>query len=211
MQTIAALTVTGIAVHLMLRLWSIGREAAEIPLLLVLAIGGAPLVAQLARRAVRGEFGSDLLAGISILTSVVLHEYLAGTIVILMLAGGNLLEEFAVADATSVLRALANRVPTIGHRRRGGGFEDVAVEEIAVGDELSILPHEICPVDGEVVRGHGTMDESYLTGEPFTIAKGPGAAVLSGAVNGESSIAIRVVRPAGESRYARILRVMRDA
>jgi heavy metal translocating P-type ATPase len=85
------------------------------------------------------------------------------------------------------------------------------VSDVAVGDEISVLPHEICPVDGEVVQGHGTMDESYLTGEPFTIAKGPGAPVLSGAVNGETSLAIRTTRPAADSRLAQIMRVMQDA
>jgi len=128
-----------------------------------------------------------------------------------MLAGGNALERMAVARAASVLRALAKRVPTIAHRRRGTGFEDVSVDQVAVGDELSILPHEICPVDGEVLSGHGSMDESYLTGEPFTISKGPGAAVLSGAVNGESSLAIRTTRVAADSRFARIMRVMQEA
>jgi len=79
-----------------------------------------------------------------------------------------------------VLRALARRTPMLAHRRRGGLSENVPVSEILVGDEIAIFPHEICPVDGEVVQGRSTMDESYLTGEPFLIAKGPGALVLSG-------------------------------
>src|SRR4029077_15388464 len=115
------------------------------------------------------------------------------------------------AQATSVLRALAKRVPTLAHRRRGPAVEDVPVADIQVGDEVSVLQHEICPVDGELIQGHGTMDESYLTGEPFTISKGPGAAVLSGAINGDSSLAVRATRIAADSRYARIMQVMREA
>jgi len=72
-----------------------------------------------------------------------------------------------------------------------------------------VLPHEICPVDGTVVSGHGTMDESYLTGEPFQISKTPGSEVLSGAVNGESAITIIASRLALDSRYAKIMQVMR--
>ncbi len=211
---IVLLSLAGILVHLVLRYvvpgGSLGR-AANLPLLIVLAVGGLPLVLRLAGRAVRGQFGSDHLAGISIVASVLLGEYLAGAIVVLMLAGGETLESYAVAEATSVLRALASRVPTLAHRRQGSTFEDVPVADIAVGDELSVLPHEICPVDGEVVQGHGTMDESYLTGEPFKISKGPGAAVLSGAINGESSIGIRATRVAADSRYARIMQVMQEA
>ena len=209
---VALLALAGILVHLIIR-FAIGVSgpSANAPLLVVLAVGGVPLVLHLAWRGVRGDVGSDHLAGVSILASVFLGEYLAGAIVVLMLSGGNTLEQFAVAEAASVLRALASRVPTIGHRRHGAVMEDVPIGEIAVGDELSILPFEICPVDGEVLQGRGAMDESYLTGEPFKISKGPGAMVLSGAINGESSLAIRATRVAADSRYARIMQVMQEA
>jgi heavy metal translocating P-type ATPase len=209
---IASAAVAGIGTHLIIR-YGMGASGgpAQLPLLAVLAVGGIPLVFRLARGAVRGVFGADHLAGVSIVASILLSEYLAGAIVVLMLAGGGTLEQFAVAQATSVLRALAARAPTLAHRRRGQAFEDVPVADVSVGDELSILAHEICPVDGEVVQGHGTMDESYLTGEPFRIAKGPGASVLSGAINGDTPLGIRATRVAADSRYAQILRVMEEA
>jgi heavy metal translocating P-type ATPase len=181
------------------------------PLVAVLVIGGVPLVLRLLWKGAHGEFGSDQLAGISILASALLGEYLAGAIVVLMLSGGETLEAFAVAKATSVLRALAARLPTLAHRRTGDSFEDVPVGDLAVGDEVSILPHEICPVDGEVVRGQGTVDESYLTGEPFSISKGPGATMLSGSINGDSALGIRATKIAADSRYAQIMRVMQEA
>ena len=209
---IALLALAGIVFHLVMRYGGyVSGIWPDVPLFAVLVGGGGPLVGQLLWRGVRGQFGADHLAGISIVASVLLGEYLAGTIVVLMLSGGNTLEQFAVAEATSVLRALAERVPTLAHRRLGSAFEDVPVSDIRARDEVSVLPHEICPVDGEVVHGHGTMDESYLTGEPFTIAKGPGATVLSGAINGDTSLTIRATRTAADSRYAQIMQVMRDA
>jgi heavy metal translocating P-type ATPase len=210
---VALLALVGILVHLILRYFAglAGSLPASVPLLAVLLIGGIPLVLRLAWRAMHGEFGSDHLAGVSIVASALLGEYLAGAIVVLMLSGGETLEQFAVAEATSVLRALARRVPTLAHRRREGAFEDIPVADIGIGDEVSILPHEICPVDGEVIQGHGTMDESYLTGEPFRISKGPGTLVLSGAINGDASLAVRATRVAADSRYARIMRVMQEA
>jgi heavy metal translocating P-type ATPase len=213
LHTLAAvLAAAGIAAHLVLRfVFHLTNAPAHAPLLAVLAIAGVPLVVDLARRSLHGEFGADHLAGVSIVASFLLREYLAGALVVLMLAGGNALEQMAVAQAASVLRALASRVPTIAHRRRGRGLEDVPVDQVAVGDELSVLPHEICPVDGEVVEGRGSMDESYLTGEPFTISKGPGTPVLSGAINGDSSLTIRTARVAADSRFARIMRVMEAA
>ena len=74
---------------------------------------------------------------------------------------------------------------------------------------LVIFPHEICPVDGTVVAGSGVMDESYLTGEPYMMSKTPGSAVLSGAINGDSALTIRADKRAVDSRYAKIMEVMR--
>ena len=209
---IAALAaLAGLIAHVVLRITGASGVSADTPLLIVLAGAGGPLVLQLVRRTIRGEFGADHLAGISIAASLLLHEYLAGAIVVLMLAGGETLEAYAVAEATSVLRALAKRAPVLAHRLAGGTFVDVTVSEVRIGDNLVILPHEVCPVDGEVVEGDGTMDESFLTGEPFQIAKGPGAPVLSGAVCGDRSLTIRASRVAADSRYAQIMQVMQDA
>ena len=159
----------------------------------------------------RGNFGADWLAGISIVTAVLLGEYLVGAIVVLMLSGGTALEQYATRRASHVLEALAKRLPHIAHRVEAGQIREVAIADIRVGDELRLLPHEICPVDGDVVAGQTTMDESYLTGEPFLMQKTPGAPVISGAVNGDGAITIRATRLPEDSRYARIMRVMREA
>jgi cation transport ATPase len=170
---IALLAIVGIGVHLWLRYGTRGANVwVNVPLFVALIAVGVPVVAGLIWRGLHGQFGADHLAGISIVAFALLGEYLAGAIVVLMLSGGNTLERFAVAEATSVLRALAKRVPILAHRRRGVLVEDVPVGDIQVGDEVSVLPHEICPVDGEVVLGHGTMDESYLTGNHLRFQRG---------------------------------------
>jgi heavy metal translocating P-type ATPase len=176
----------------------------------VLAAGGVPLLIPLIRKLFHGEFGADHLAGISIVTSVLLQEYLAGVIVILMLSGGTALEEFASGRASSVLDALARRMPQTARRKEGSTLAEVALDAIAVGDTVVVFPHEVCPVDGVVLSGHGKMNEAYLTGEPFEIAKGPGSLVLSGAINGEATLEIRAEKLAVDSRYARIMQVMQE-
>lgn len=181
---------------------------SNLPLYVTLVGGGLPLVAQLSKRLFAGEFGSDLLAGLSIVTAVLLGEYLVASIVVLMLSGGTALEDYATRRASAVLNALANRMPRIAHRRTASGLIDVSLDDIAIGDRLTVLPHEICPVDGTVVDGRGTMDEAYLTGEPFLTSKTPGSEVLSGAVNGETALTISVRLLPVDSRYAKIMRVM---
>ncbi len=209
---IAFLAIAGIFAYLVLRfLLGLSTDLANWPLWITLGLGGAPLVWDLLKKISKRQFGSDLLAGISIIASVCLGEYLAGTLVVLMLSGGEALESFAVRRASSVLAALAKRMPNTAHRKVAGAVADITIDQINIGDELVIFPHEICPVDGQVVEGHGTMDESYLTGEPFIISKIIGSNVLSGAINGEASLMIRAAKRAVDSRYAKIMEVMRAA
>ena len=209
---IAGFAATSIFAHLFLRfVFHTSLSAYQIPLLATLALGGVPLVYDLVRKLLKKEFGSDLLAGISIVTSVLLGEYLAGSIVVLMLSGGEALEHYAVRTASSVLRALAKRMPSIAHRKKDSAISDVALDDVAVGDTLVVYPHDICPVDGTVIEGNGVMNEAFLTGEPFEITKAPGSAVISGAVNGQSALTITATRRAVDSRYAKIMEVMRES
>lgn len=170
-----------------------------------------PLLVALLRQALRREFGSDLLAGLAIVTSVLLGEYLMATVVVLMLSGGQALEGYATRRASSVLDALARRNPTSAHRRVDEHLVDIPLDDIRVGDVLVVLPHEICPADGVVQLGSSTMDESYLTGEPFLIRKTTGSTVISGAINGDAAVTIVAERLAIDSRYARIMEVVRAA
>jgi heavy metal translocating P-type ATPase len=207
---IAALAAICILLSLTLRFGFQAKLAFwEAPLLITLALGGIPLIIDLVTKLVSLQFGSDLLAGLSLVTSVLLGEYLVGAIVVLMLSGGTALEHYATRRASAVLDALARRMPTIAHRKTTSGMIDIELTDIAIGDPLVVLPHEICPADGVVVAGRGAMDESYLTGEPFQMSKTPGSEVLSGAVNGDAAMTIRASRLPVDSRYAKIMQVMR--
>jgi heavy metal translocating P-type ATPase len=208
---IAAVAITGIAAHLTLR-FGFGSHglAQSFPLYVVLVFGGLPLVFRLIQKSLAREFGSDLLAGISIIASALMGQFLVGSIVVLMLSGGTALEDFATRRASSVLEALYRRMPETAHRKTEAGIVDIGAAEIAVGDVLVVFPHEICPVDGVVAEGQGRMNEAYLTGEPYETAKAEGAAVISGAINGESALAVRATKLPIDSRYARIMRVMQE-
>ena len=209
---IAALSLAAILLHAVLRFALHTAPATfRFPLLATLVLGGSPLLYDLLRKLWKRDFGSDLLGGISVITSVALGEYLAGSIIVLMLSGGEALEKYALRSASSVLGALAKRMPSVAHRKRAAEISDVAITEIAAGDTLVIYPHEICPADGVVIDGHGVMDESYLTGEPFQITKTSGSGVISGAVNGASALTVRTTFRAADSRYAKIMEVMRES
>lgn len=206
---IACMMLAGIAASLSSRYLFRGHPSPDGVLLTAVVVAAVPLFVELIREILKANFSVDLLALLSIGTAIALRQYWVAAIVILMLSGGKALEEYATRRASSVLGALARRMPQTAHRLNGAGvIEDVAAESIAIGDRLAVYPHELCPVDGNVVSGSGSMDESYLTGEPFQIEKAPGAAVLSGAINGESVLTIEAIRVARDSRYARIVEVL---
>lgn len=206
---IACMMLAGIAASLSSRYLFRGHPSPDAVLLTAVILSAVPLFIELIREILKANFSVDLLALLSIGTAIALRQYWVAAIVILMLSGGKALEEYATRRASSVLGALARRMPQTAHRLNGvGTIEDVAADSIAIGDRLAVYPHELCPVDGTVVIGSGSMDESYLTGEPFQIEKAPGAAVLSGAINGESVLTIEAIRVARDSRYAKIVEVL---
>lgn len=183
------------------------QHTTNIVLLIAIAGASVPLMISLARQLLGGKFSVDLLAFLSIVTSLILKQYWVAAIVVLMLSGGQALESYATGRASSVLRALARRMPQTAHRA-GEQVVDISIDAITVDEKLMIYPHEICPVDGVVIDGQGSMDESYLTGEPFLIAKAPGTTVLSGSINGNNALTIRATKLAGDSRYAKIIEVL---
>lgn len=185
--------------------------STTLPLLFVIVIGGIPSFLQIVLKLFKGDLGADSLAAIALVTAVILNEYLAAVIIILMLASGQALEAYAMRKASSVLLALAERMPNIVHRKILNEITDIPLNDIHIGDNIVVYPHEACPADGIVIEGQGSMDESYLTGEPYQISKIPGTSVLSGAINGESALLVEVIRLPADSRYASIVSVLEEA
>jgi heavy metal translocating P-type ATPase len=183
----------------------------DIPLLIAIIIGGISSIFHIILKLLKGDLGADLLAAIALITAVILNQYLAAVIIILMVASGQALEAYAMRKASSVLLALSERMPTLVHRRIADAIEDIPLLNIRIGDEIVVYPHDTCPVDGIVIEGQGSMDESYLTGEPYQISKAPGASVISGAINGESVLILRAEKLPSDSRYASIVTVLQEA
>jgi heavy metal translocating P-type ATPase len=189
----------------------LGVYAENIPFILLLIAGGIPLSIQIILKAFKGDLGADLLALIALVVAVYLDEFLASSLVILMISSGQALETYAARKASFVLEALSKRIPAIAHRKVGGQTSDITISEIKIGDLIEIYPHETCPVDGMVISGQGEMDESYLTGEPYHLSKASGSFVLSGAINGNSALTIRADKLPQDSRYSTIVKVMESA
>jgi heavy metal translocating P-type ATPase len=188
--------------------------SAVVPWLLSLyALGIAAREAvSMIRRLLRREFGLDVLAVTAIIATVLVGEFWASIVIVLMLTGGEALEDFAAGRAQRELTALLSRVPQIAHMFSATDeLVDVPVTEVAVGDRLVIRPSEIVPVDAVLVSAATAVDESSLTGESMPVEKVAGDLLLSGSVNGPEAVTVRASAPAADSQYQRIVQLVSEA
>ncbi len=169
------------------------------------------------RDVMRGHVGLDILAVVAMVATLAVGEYLASLIIVLMLSGGQALEDFAARRAKRDLTALLDRSPRIAHvivhplSGESDEVRDVAVDDVVVGDVLLVRPSEIVPVDGVLLSESGSFDESSLTGESLPVTREVGGDVLSGAINGTRAVHVRAVRRSVDSQYQQIVALVRAA
>jgi heavy metal translocating P-type ATPase len=178
--------------------------AGTVPVLIV-------LVFSMLRDFLAGRFGVDSIAFVSMAGALLLGQNLAGIIIAIMYAGGNVLEDFAVARAERDLKSLIDRAPRVAHRRVGSAIEDVPIDQVAVGDNILVRGGEIVPVDGIILSHPAILDEAALTGEPIPVSRQLGELARSGSINAGDSVEIRASSIASESTYAGIVRMVSAA
>lgn len=209
-RALLAIALSGLTLGIVAWLASAPKAAAWI-----WALGTIPVIGGLAVSMVRdlmaGRFGIDAVAFVSMTAALLLGEPLAGIVVAVMYAGGNLLEDYAVARAEHDLKSLVDRAPRIAHRRRGDSIEDVAIETIAAGDTILVRAGEVIPVDGMILAANATIDEAALTGEPIPVQRLRGEAARSGTINAGETFELQATATAGESTYAGIVRLVTAA
>jgi heavy metal translocating P-type ATPase len=160
---------------------------------------------------VERHMGVDTIALVAMIGSLALGEELAGLIVGIMFTGGSTLESLASARARRELTTLIQRAPKVAQRKRDGGLEEVPVERVQAGEVLIVRTGEVIPVDGTVVSPEAVVDTSTLSGEPLPVTVAHGMPVLSGAANAGAPFELRADRPAIESAYAALVRLVEQA
>lgn len=176
-----------------------------------LIIGSLPLWYTLVRDMLRGSFGVDLIAGVALVGTFLIGQYLAGVVVLLMLSGGQVLEVYAMSRARKELRTLLSRTPEYAHVRKGDTLVDFPITEIIPGMEVLIKPGEIVSVDGVVIEGSTMVDESTLSGESMPIEKKVGSSIFAGTQNKDAVVVVRVDKASHETKYQAIVELVKQA
>ncbi|MFL2062814.1 heavy metal translocating P-type ATPase [Latilactobacillus sakei] len=158
-----------------------------------------------------GRYGVDLLAITAIIATLAVGEYWAALMVLVMLTGGDSLEDYAAHKAGRELKSLLDNSPQVAHLMRGDGLVDVAVDELQVNDQVVVKPGELVPVDGHIIEGSSLFDESSLTGESRPIERTINEPIMSGSVNGETSITMVVNQLAINSQYQAIVKLVESS
>jgi len=158
-----------------------------------------------------GKYGVDILAITAIIATIAIGQYWASLVIVLMLTGGETLEDFAEHRAKRELSALLERAPTMAHVLKDSEIVDVKISVVRPGDIVIIKPHEVVPVDGELISDEAEFDESSLTGESLPATKRVGETVMSGTLNGGMAVQIRATADAKHSQYEQIIQLVREA
>lgn len=155
-----------------------------------------------------GKYGIDLLAITAIIATLAVGEYWAALMVLVMLTGGDSLEDYATHKAGHELKALLDNSPQSAHLIQGDQIIDVAVDALKIGQTVLIKPGELVPVDGHLIEGQSVFDESSLTGESTPVEKKETDSIMSGAVNGDNSVTMQVDQLATDSQYQTIVKLV---
>ncbi|KRL62995.1 heavy metal translocating P-type ATPase [Lactobacillus psittaci] len=158
-----------------------------------------------------GRWGVDILAIIAVISTVAVNEFWAAWMILVMLTGGESLEDYATSQADKELRSLLNNTPQLANKLVNDQIQEVKVDDLAIGDLVLVKPGSQVPVDGEIVAGESSFDESSLTGESVPVNKKPGDKIMSGSINGNIAIKMKVIKKAADSEYQTIVALVKSS
>lgn len=205
-----SLALVGAAVALGLDIAGLDKYAHWL-IIAITVVELAPLLWGMVQDLRQGTYGVDILAATAIITSLLLGEYWAAIVIVLMLTGGESLEDYAEHRARNELDALLSRAPQKARIMRGKKEVDVKASEVQVGDKIVLRPGEIVPVDAVILEGTASFDESSLTGESLPQIKQVGETILSGSINTDGALIATALHSAEDSQYEQIIKLVRSA
>ncbi len=195
-------------------LFQIGNLQFPIQAVLIDIVGimmAISLLAEIASDFKSGRYGVDILAVIAVVSTILIGDIWAEWMILVMMTGGQTLEDYATGQADKELRSLLSNSPTIANKIVNNELVSVDVEQLKIGDHVLIKPGEQVPVDGKVVSGESSFDQSSLTGESVPVAKKTGDELMSGSINGSVAVEMAVTKKASDSEYQTIVSLVESS
>jgi len=192
-------------------LLNLPRPAAIVLYLAAYATGGYDASRHGIRAALHLRFDIDFLMVVAALGAAVLGEWSEGALLLFLFSLGHSLEHYAMGKARRAIQSLAEIAPRSARVQRDGRETEMPVEELQRGDHVIVRPGERIPIDGKVVEGTSSVDQSPITGESVPVEKAPGEEVFAGTVNGEGALVIEVTRLARDTTLARVVQMVEEA
>ena len=205
----------GIFLAISLVLLLTGTEIPIDPAWITIVICGYPLLYLAVSRMIYNKglsrISSALLISIAMVAAILIGEIFAAGEVAFIMAIGSILEDKTVERAKRGIKQLIGLVPQHGRVIRDGTEETVPIEDIREGDVLRVLPGETVPVDGEIVSGNTSIDQSIITGESLPIDKSVGDEVFCGTINRFGSVDIKALKVGEDSSLQKLIRLVQEA
>lgn len=186
--------------------------SARVLITIVGILMATSLVIEMVKTIKSGKYGVDILAIMAIIATMIVGEYWASLMILIMLTGGDSLEDYAASQAGKELESLLKNAPQSAHLLTADSkLKEVSADDLNVGDLVVVKPGELVPVDGVITQGSSTFDESSLTGESTPVSKTQNQKLMSGSINGDSSVTMKVEKVASESQYQAIVHLVKSS
>lgn len=174
-------------------------------------LGGYPVFRGVLQATLRGRVTSHTLMTLGVIAALAVGEWATAVVVVLFMRIGDYAERFTVERARRAVKDLAEMAPQMARVERDGCEHEVAIDTVRVGDTVIVRPGERIPVDGEVIRGQATVDQSSITGESMPVEAGPGARVFAATSCRLGSLRVRASHVGRDTTFGRVVRMVEEA
>ena len=177
----------------------------------IVLVGGYPVFRNVVRAALRGQIIAHTLMTLGVIAALIVGEWATAAVVVLFMRVGDYVEHFTAERARRAVKDLTALAPQTARVVRGGEETEITVDQVGVGDLVIIRPGEVVPVDGQVIQGQATVDQSTVTGESVPVEVGPGSRVFAATLVSLGALQIRATHVAAESTFGRVIRLVEEA
>jgi Cd2+/Zn2+-exporting ATPase/Cu+-exporting ATPase len=179
--------------------------------LAIVLVGGFPVFRKVVRAALKGQVISHTLMTLGVLAAIAVGEWATAVIVVFFMRVGDYVENFTVERARRAVRDLTAMAPQTARVERDGAEQEVPVYEVKIGERVIVRPGEKIPVDGEVVDGQATVNQSTITGEAMPVEVGPGAHVFAATLAQMGSLRVRTIHVGSDTAFGQVVKMVEEA